>query len=627
MQFVIDIALLSGALVLAYLLRFDFDVPSDLWHVVGAQIPFVVLLQLSALGVFGVYSFIWRYVGMSELTAFAKAALASCLVLVGMRLALPADLQAWRIPLSVVMLDAALGVGSVLVVRVWRRMLYERYEKTRARPHTGERKNVLFVGAGRAGIMAAKEVLNRNDMDIDLKGFVDDEAFKQDSLIHGVRVLGATRDLPALVKQHNIDHVVITIARATRGNMRRILDVCESIPVRVRVIPGLFEILDGKVEINRMRDIQIEDLLGRDTVQLDNDQMDPFLKERVVMVTGAGGSIGSELCRQVARFAPSRLLLLERSENALFLMDRELRATFPALTIVPIVADVGDAARVSAVLARYRPSVVFHAAAHKHVPMMEDNPGEAVKNNVLGTKTLADCCHQHAVGTFVMISTDKAVNPTSVMGATKRVAELYIQSLSTRSETKFVAVRFGNVLGSNGSVVPIFREQIAKGGPVTVTHPDMKRYFMTIPEAAQLVLQAGCMGKGGEIFVLDMGEPVKIVDLARDVILLSGLRPNVDIQIEFTGLRPGEKLFEELSVSDENAQKTSHPKIFVGKLRTVDAALIASQLEALARHVDDAQPADVLRKLQVIVPEYGTVPPSFTTGASAVLRAAAAATV
>jgi FlaA1/EpsC-like NDP-sugar epimerase len=343
-----------------------------------------------------------------------------------------------------------------------------------------------------------------------------------------------------------------------------------------------------------------------------------------VMVTGAGGSIGSELTRQIARFAPSRLLLVERSENALFVVDRELRAMFPALTIVPVVADVGDAPRIHAVLARYRPAVVFHAAAHKHVPMMEDNPGEAVKNNILGTKTLADLCHQNAVGTFVMISTDKAVNPTSVMGATKRVAELYIQSLSARSETKFVAVRFGNVLGSNGSVVPIFREQIARGGPVTVTHPEMKRYFMTIPEAAQLVLQAGCMGQGGEIFVLDMGEPVKIVDLARDVILLSGLRPGIDIHIEFTGLRPGEKLFEELSVDDENAQKTRHPKVFIGKLRTVDPELIAAQLDALARHVDDTNPHDVLRKLQAIVPEYGTVPPSFTTSTSAVMRTATA---
>ncbi|HEY4224142.1 MAG TPA: UDP-N-acetylglucosamine 4,6-dehydratase family protein, partial [Myxococcota bacterium] len=324
-----------------------------------------------------------------------------------------------------------------------------------------------------------------------------------------------------------------------------------------------------------------------------------------VLVTGAGGSIGSELVRQVARHAPKRLVLVDKAENALFLIDKELRdAGAHGHIMVPVIADITDEVRMRAVLAKHAPDVVFHAAAHKHVPMMEANPGEAVKNNVIGTKLLADLCHEARVSRFVMISTDKAVNPTSVMGTTKRIAEQYIQALSARSQTHFVAVRFGNVLGSNGSVVPIFKEQIARGGPVTVTHEDMTRYFMTIPEASQLVLQAGTMGKGGEIFVLDMGEPVKIVDLARDLITLSGLRPGVDVQIEITGLRPGEKLFEELAVDGENVDKTKHPKIFIGRLRVVDLAALAQSLSELATHVDDADPAQLIASMRALVPEY-----------------------
>jgi FlaA1/EpsC-like NDP-sugar epimerase len=622
-QYLLDVIVLSFALVAAYLLRFELNFPADVTVVsVLQQIPFVVLVEMAALLVFGVYSFIWRYVGIAEISAFAKAAASSMVVFAALRLTLPSWLHAFRLPLSVAVMNVLTGVGGILVLRVGRRMLYERYERKRVRQHERVRKAVLFVGAGHAGVMAAREVMNRGDIDIDVKGFVDDDALKHDSIIHNIRVLGPTSALPELVKAHNIDHVVVTIARASSSSMRRILKVCEKIPVKVRVIPGLFELLDGRVEVNRMRDVQIEDLLGRDPVRLDEKEVAGFLREKAVLVTGAGGSIGSELCRQVARFRPSHLILVDRSENALFIIDRELRAAHPGLTIVPTVADICDVERIDAVLARFSPSVVFHAAAHKHVPMMEDNPGEAVKNNVLGTKALADACDRAGIGRFVMISTDKAVNPTSVMGCTKRVAELYVQSLSARSKTRFVAVRFGNVLGSNGSVVPIFREQIARGGPVTVTHPEMRRYFMTIPEASQLVLQAGTMGDGGEIFVLDMGDPVKILDLAKDVISLSGLKAGVDIQIEYTGLRPGEKLFEELSVADENATKTKHPKIFVGKIRDVDGEQILRQINALASHKNDMDRASVLAELRAIVPEFNNT--TIPAASSVVLRAAAA---
>ncbi len=377
----------------------------------------------------------------------------------------------------------------------------------------------------------------------------------------------------------DIDHVVITIAQASRSDIRRIVAICESIPVRARIIPGLYQILSGSVEISAIHDVEIEDLLGRDPVILDEGLLQRFLAGKTVMVTGAGGSIGAELARQVARFGVGTLLLVERAEFALFDVDREMRAAWPELAIVPLVADVCDRELMRGLIKRYKPSVVLHAAAHKHVPMMESNPTEAVKNNILATRSLGEVAGEAGVEAFIQISTDKAVRPTSVMGASKRAAELAVQDLNPRYATRFVSVRFGNVLGSAGSVIPLFREQILKGGPVTVTHPDMVRYFMTIPEAAQLVLEAGAMGEGGEIFVLDMGEPVRIFDMAKDMITLFGLKPFDDIDIVFTGMRPGEKLFEELNTEGENITKTRHPKIFIGTINTYDDRVVVAALK------------------------------------------------
>jgi FlaA1/EpsC-like NDP-sugar epimerase len=567
-QFAMDLATLVAAFAVAYLLRFDFNIPRDNLMAGLRQLPYVVLIQFGTLALAGVYAFIWRYIGMAEVRAFINAAYWALLPILFIRVSLPDAYHHWRVPLSIIVIDTMLAFGGALGVRVLRRALYERYEK---QLQTGygrslPKKPVLLIGAGRAGVLAAREIRSRGNLDIEVKGFIDDDPNKQNSLIYGVRVLGATGDLPELVAKLRIDHVVITLANAPGQEIRRIVELCEKIPIRVRIIPALYEILQGHVEVSRIRDVQIEDLLGREPVRLDQNEMRQFLAGKVVMVTGAGGSIGSELARQTARFAPAQLVLVERAEFALFNIDRELRETWPELRVVALVADISDTVRMRAIFQACRPQVVLHAAAHKHVPMMECNVTEAVKNNVLATRLVATMAGEHDVEAFVLISTDKAVRPTSIMGATKRVAELVVQDLNQRYATRFVAVRFGNVIGSAGSVIPIFCEQIRRGGPVTVTHPEMVRYFMTIPEASQLVLQAGAMGDGGEIFVLDMGQPVRILDLAKDLISLSGLRPYEEIDIVFSGIRPGEKLFEELEINEECLAKTRHPKISIGKI-------------------------------------------------------------
>lgn len=592
-QFALDLLVLAAAFTLSYLLRFEFDVPLEQIQSWAIQGPYVVLLQFALLFVTGVYAFIWRYIGMAEVGAFLKAAAGSFLILLFFRLALPGALQPLRVPLSIIAMDTVLAFGGVLGLRVVRRALYERYEKQAkvARSETGAAKRVLLVGAGQAGVMVAKEIAAQGGAGLDILGFVDDEPEKLGAVLQGIKVIGTSQDIPRLVKSLGVDHVIITIARASRRDVKRIVDICESVPVKARIIPGLFEIIEGHVSIQRIRDVDIEDLLGRDPVRLDVEEVGRFLSGKAVMVTGAGGSIGSELCRQVARMGPSRLLLLERAEFVLFDIHRELREAWPGLDIMPLVGDVGDRERMEGVFSALRPQVIFHAAAHKHVPMMEWNPGEAVKNNVLATEVLGRVAGESGAEAFVLISTDKAVKPTSVMGASKRMAELVAQALDKRYATRFVAVRFGNVLGSTGSVIPLFREQIRKGGPVTVTHPDMVRYFMTIPEAAQLVLQAGAMGKGGEIFVLDMGEPVRIVDLAEQMITLSGFKPHEEIPIVFTGVRPGEKIQEVLMNSDEAVSTTRHPKIFIGQINSVsvekvDAAV--ARLGSLARAGDEA---------------------------------------
>ena len=626
LHFALDVLVLGLAFVIAYALRFEFRVP-DFWvDKAIVQGPLVVGLQVLFLAVGGVYSYIWRYVGLRELRGFAWGIGTALVPIVVLRII---NAQPFVAPMSVIIIDGLLALGGVVGLRVARRLVYENFERTSST--TRRQKSVLLIGAGRAGVLAAREILGRGDSDLEIKGFVDDDEVKTGSVIHGVKVLGTTRDLPRLVGELGIDHVVITIARATRPEMRRLLDICESVPVKARVIPGLWELLQGNVNVSRIRNVEIEDLLGREPVQLDMELVGRFITERTVVVTGAGGSIGSELARQIARFGPRRLLLVEQAEGALFDIDRELHAKHPGVDIVPVIADVTDAQRLDRLFAQHRPDVVLHAAAHKHVPMMEKNPGEAVKNNVVGTRTVAEAAGRHGVSAFVLISTDKAVNPTSVMGASKRVAELVLQTLQKRfRDTRFVAVRFGNVLGSAGSVIPLFREQILKGGPVMVTHPDMVRYFMTIPEASQLVLQAGAMGAGGEIFVLDMGEPVKILDLAKDMIRLSGFRPNEDIDIEFSGVRPGEKLFEELGTAGEQHTKTKHPKIFIGQINGVDVDVLEAAVARLVALAATDDGAAIRAELCQLLPEaligldiVGVTGPNLTAPPSPALSSAA----
>lgn len=582
-QFGLDLATLVAAFAAAYLLRFDFRIPEPFVERALVQLPVAILCQLTAVFFAGIHTFVWRYVGLREIGAFARAAATSALPLLLLRLGLPEAWDAWRMPLSIIILDTVFAFGGLLALRVLRRLVDERLARGEtARAAAGEARPVLLIGAGKAGVLAVREIQSRRDMGIHAVGFVDDDPLKQGMVIHGAKVLGTTRDLPRLARELGVDHVLLTIAEADPLHIRRILELCARHRLEVRAVPGLYEVLQGKVAFSRFRAVGVEELLGRPPVRLDEDLLERFLTGRRVMVTGAGGSIGAELARQIARFGPARLVLFERAEGALFAIHQELARLWPGLELAPLVGDVGDPARVRETLAAERPQIVVHAAAHKHVPLMETNAGEAVKNNVLGTWRLGRLAGEAGVEAFVLISTDKAVRPTSVMGASKRVAELVVQHLDAlHPRTRFLAVRFGNVLGSAGSVIEIFRRQIADGGPVTVTDPAMKRYFMTIPEAALLVLQAGAMGEGGEIFVLDMGEPVAIAELARKMIELSGYQPGRDIEIVYTGPRPGEKLYEELELAGEQIARTRHPKILIGRLHPYPAATVERALERL----------------------------------------------
>jgi FlaA1/EpsC-like NDP-sugar epimerase len=609
-QFLADLLVLTVAFATANWLRFDLSFPSDWVHNILGQLPYVVMIQFIALTLSGGRAFIWRYTGITHVRSFLYAAGASFLLVMALRVGLPDTFFQWRVPYSVNIMDTVLAFGGALGLRVMRRSLYERYEKRkrlRGVVSNGIRRPVLLIGAGQAGVLTAKEILGRGDMDLDIRGFVDDDPGKQKrSVLQEIRVLGTTQDLPTLVPRLGIDHVVITMAQASRSDIQRIVEICENVPVKVRIIPGLYEILQGNVEVSRIRDVQIEDLLGREPVELDLESIGAFLAGKTVMVTGSGGSIGSELARQVARFAPAKLLLVERAEFGLFNIDRELRELYPQLAMFSLIADICEEARMRSILVTFQPQVILHAAAHKHVPLMECNAAEAIKNNVIGTNQLGELAGELGVEVFVLISTDKAVSPTSVMGASKRLAELVVQDLNKRFQTRYVAVRFGNVIGSAGSVIPIFQEQIRKGGPVTITDRRMMRYFMTIPEAAQLVLQAGAIGRsgsGGEVFILHMGVQISILELAETIITLSGLRPHEDIKIIETGVRPGEKLYEKLMVEEEDADETSHPKIFINRISNRPAEEVRLAIERLRELSRNGHEEELRAYVNKLLPE------------------------
>lgn len=577
-QHLLDVIILCAAFGLSYLLRFDFSLDGRDLQLCLIQMLLVIPIQFSTLHLFGIHKFIWRYVSVRESKRILTAILVATIPLLFFRLILPNEMVWAKVPLSITILDFCFALVGILSIRMLRREIYEQNRRNLTSKSTTKKESVLLIGAGRAGVMTLAEIKSRGDITLDVKGFIDDDRVKIGAVINGVTVLGNTSELPRIVRKLKIDHVIISMAQATREDFQRILEICRSVPVKVRAIPGLFELLQEKVTVSRIRNIEIEDLLGRSPIHLEETSIQRFLNNKTIMVTGAGGSIGSELVRQLTHCKPQKLILIERCEFALFQIEREIEANFPNVDFIPVLADICDISRMTKVFKRYKPKIVFHAAAHKHVPMMEFNSSEALKNNSLGTNLVGKLAGQNGAEAFVLISTDKAVNPTSIMGASKRVAELFIQDLNLRFKTRYVAVRFGNVMGSNGSVIPTFKEQIRKGGPVTVTHPLMERFFMTIPEATQLVLQAGAIGKGGEILILDMGKPIKILDLAKETIKLSGLTPDVDMKIVFTGMRPGEKLIEELETDKEKLSKTVHPKIFVGQIDPYPSARIREML-------------------------------------------------
>jgi FlaA1/EpsC-like NDP-sugar epimerase len=611
--FALDLAALVVIPALALALRLDGF--QELPRYAGALLVFTLIGLVLRLLVFwraGLYGRYWRYASVDEIAlivlAVAAATTINTLLFFTLRLLPPCSsapqflcTPAPLLPRSMPLIDGMLILIAVGGIRFSVRMV----ERWRQRGHPGG-KRVLIIGAGDAGRMIVREMQANPQLGLEPVGFIDDDPTKQGVKIQGLPVLGDRERIPEVVRDYKLSQAIIAMPTAPGKTIRRFVELCEEAGVEAKTIPGIYEMLSGQVSVNQIRDVDIEDLLRREPVEIEADEVARMVRGKRVLVTGAGGSIGLEICRQVAQHGAAELVLLGHGENSIFRAMRDLTAEHPDVTLHPVIADIRDRPRLEAVFRHQQPCIVFHAAAHKHVPIMECNVEEAISNNVLGTQCLIGVAEDTGVERFVLISTDKAVNPCSVMGATKRVAELLVEAAAERNGRIFVAVRFGNVLGSRGSVSCIFREQIARGGPVTVTHPDMRRYFMTIPEAVQLVLQAAAIGQGGEVFVLDMGEPVAIVDLAHDLIRLSGLEVGRDIDIKFIGTRPGEKLFEELFAEGEVYQRTHHEKIFVcsNSAEEYHFSRLTSQVDALIAAAEEGNPDEVRRLLKVLVPEY-----------------------
>ena len=615
----LDSFLVNLAYVGALLLRFE-TIPAQQWQLFGKVfLPYTVVRLLSNY-FFGLYRRAWRYASIEEVLAIVGAVSVGSLINGVLGLFWFGSLPIRRI----VVLEWLLAIALIGGSRFTWRMVAGRELAPQPERNKDTSKRILIVGAGDGGVLVARELRNHYGGRVKIVGFIDDDPAKQNQRILGYPVLGCKEDLPRLAEQHNVDEIIISMPSVPRKVIREIVNITQETGKVVKILPGVFDLIEGNVTVSKIREVQIEDLLGRDPVEVDIAGMSAYITNHVVLVTGAGGSIGSELCRQIANFKPKKLLLLDICENNMYDIEMELRV-HKDLSLVPLVKDIQDRKAIADVFQKYKPEVVFHAAAHKHVPLMEQNPEESVKNNVYGTFQVAWASHRYGAKKFVLVSTDKAVNPTSVMGATKRVAEMIIQYLDTISETNYAAVRFGNVLGSRGSVIPLFKKQIMAGGPVTVTHENMIRYFMTIPEAVQLILQAGALAKKGEIFVLDMGEPVRIMDLATTLIRLSGLQPYTDIDIKVTGMRPGEKLFEELLTDEEGVNATTHQRIFVAKPSCLDLDLLESTVEALQNQPETVLPCDQTTTkefIQRFLPDFVVV----TNQESGVLEAAATGT-
>ncbi len=601
---VFDILLINLAFFCAFYLRFEGKIfgeglGAEQFNTYIYNILIFTVIKITVFYLFGLYKSLWKYASIEELvqvvtTSFAaNAAIISYMVI--SQQAMPRSIY-----ILAFMLDVIFIGGIRFSYRVARRFKEGGvYGLTKSK----NVKRVMVVGAGQAGAMVIKELKNHEELHSKPVAVIDDSDAKLGLKINGVPVLGDRYHIRKIAERKKIDEIIIAIPSMKRANIREIVEECSKTNCKLKIVPGIFELIGGDISIQSIRDVEIEDLLGRETVKVDLEEISGYLAEKVVLVTGGGGSIGSELCRQISTFNPQKLLILDMYENNAYEIQNELIRTHRNLDLEIIMASVRDKTRLEEIFERYKPKIVFHAAAHKHVPLMESNPKEAIKNNVFGTLNVAECAHKFNAEKFVLISTDKAVNPTNVMGATKRVAEMIVQSLNKVSKTEFVAVRFGNVLGSNGSVIPFFKKQIKNGGPVTVTHKDVTRYFMTIPEAVQLVIQAGAMAKGGEIFVLDMGKSVKIIDLARNLIRLSGFVPDEDIKIEIVGLRPGEKLFEELLLEGEGTESTKHEKIFTAKPLYSDLEQLISGLDIL-KTLLLGEDEKIVSEIAKIVPTY-----------------------
>lgn len=556
------------------------------------------LIYLVCFYLFKMYESLWHLTGTDEFLLGVGGNILAGILSIGYT-----RIFGSTIPLNVSVVGILLSIFCVLGYRI----LYRVYRRTLLYipfKYSADQRRVMIVGAGSAGTMIINEMMARRELKYNPIVLIDDDKSKLGKRISGVKIEGNRYDIPYIVGDQEIDLIVIAIPSLDSKNKSEIIEICKNTNCKLQIIPGMYEILSGDATVSRIKDVDLEDLLGREPIVLDNKGIEDYIKGRTILVTGAGGSIGSELCRQISAFRPKKLVLFDIYENNVYDIQNELKEDFPDMDMAVLIGSIRDRGRLHEVFTKYNIDVVFHAAAHKHVPLMEDSPKEAVKNNVFGTLNLALEASNAGVSRFVMISTDKAVNPTNIMGATKRLCEMIIQAMDKQSKTEFVAVRFGNVLGSNGSVIPLFKKQIAHGGPVTVTHKKIIRYFMLIPEAAQLVLQAGAFAKGGEIFVLDMGKPVKIYDLACDLIKLSGLEPNKDIKIVFSGLRPGEKLYEELLMSEEGLQDTVHKKIYVGKPTFEDMDKLTIKLEQLHKLLELNDIDEIKRVMQMIVPTY-----------------------
>lgn len=595
-----DMLIITAAGPLAIYVRYNlFFEPQAIEFIenIFQYLPVNLILTVIVFAVFRLYQGIWKYASASDLVNIILACLVSAVTqTIGMML------MGLRFPRSYPFMYFAVLTAGISIFRFTYRILAYFRQKQQGLIKEGK-TNTMIVGAGEAGNTLLKELQNSKFVEQNVCCLVDDDPGKIGKYLRGVLVAGNRKDICLLAEEYHIDEIMIAIPSASHAEIQELLDICSQTSCKLKVLPGIYQLVNGEVSVSKLRNVEIEDLLGREPIDTQVESIMGYVSGKVVLVTGGGGSIGSELCRQIARHEPRQLVIFDIYENNAYDIQQELKRDYPELNLVVLIGSVRNTHRINGVFEKYHPQIVYHAAAHKHVPLMEDSPNEAIKNNVMGTYKTAQAADKYGVSRFVLISTDKAVNPTNIMGASKRLCEMVIQMMNNRSKTEFVAVRFGNVLGSNGSVIPLFKKQIEEGGPVTVTHPDIIRYFMTIPEAVSLVLQAGARAKGGEIFVLDMGKPVKILDLALNLIRLSGLKPYEDIDIVFTGLRPGEKLYEELLMDEEGLQSTDNELIHIGKPIDFDEELFTHQLEEL----DELSRMDspkIKEKVMEVVPTY-----------------------